>query len=301
MKRITVHNADLPPRHSCDSYAVFQVFRASIVDLGQRLNVQTITGGDDPEVMAQLWERRRPLFEHIAQTAEAFWLAERDGQVVAYARATLRDGLRQLTEFFVLPGEQAGGVGRELLARVFPAEGAQHRLIIASTDIRATARYMKTGIYPYFPAYHFGRTPEAVPVPADLSAEPLTPDLLETLAALDQATIAHRRDADHQWLMTRRPSFLYRRAGDIIGYGYHYGPFALRDAGDYPAVLAHIERYAAENDLTFGVEVPMINHAAVDYLLGRGCQMDDFFELVMMSEPFGNFDRYIFTSPPFFL
>ena len=45
-----------------DSYAVFRIFRQSLFDLSQRLNLMAITGGNDPETLATLWESRRPLF-----------------------------------------------------------------------------------------------------------------------------------------------------------------------------------------------------------------------------------------------
>jgi hypothetical protein len=55
---------------------------------------------------------------------------------------------------------------------------------------------------------------------------------------------------------------------------------------------------------TLALEVarlPMVNRAAVDYLLGRGFWMDSFVALFMSDASFGRFDNYIVTSPPFFL
>jgi len=51
----------------------------------------------------------------------------------------------------------------------------------------------------------------------------------------------------------------------------------------------------------FGLEVPMINRAAVDYLLARNFRMDSFMAIFMSDLPFGRFENYILTSPPFFL
>ena len=111
-------------------------------------------------------------------------------------------------------------------------------------------------------------------------------------------------DADHAWLLGERAGYLYRRGGRVVGYGYlgpSAGPFALLDPRDYLAVLAHAEAEAAHRDADFGVEVPLVNRAALDFLLGRGFRMDSFFALFMADVPFGRFDRYLFTSPPFFL
>lgn len=289
-----------------DSYAVYQIFMQSILDLSQRLNVMAITGGNDPAGRARLWESRRSLFEHLAQTAEQFWVAESGGQVIGYARSILRDGMRELTEFFVLPGQQSSGVGRELLARAFPRDGARHRSIVATLDSRALARYLKTGVYPRFPIYYFSRKPQAPALTTHLSFEPIdaSSETLNVLAHLDTAVLGHRRDVDHVWLLHDRQGYLYRRNGEPVGYGYvghRNGPFALLDDGDFPAVLAHAENEAIRQGAEFGVEVPMINRAAVDYLLSRGYRMDQFVALFMCDAPFARFENYICTSPPFFL
>jgi hypothetical protein len=49
------------------------------------------------------------------------------------------------------------------------------------------------------------------------------------------------------------------------------------------------------------VEVPMVNRVAVRFLLGRGFRLDSFFSFFMADRPFGRFENYLFTSPPFFL
>ena len=112
-----------------DSHPVFQVFVRTIMDYSERMNVMAITGGNDPEVIESLWKKRKPMFEYLATAAAQFWVAELDGEIIAYARSVEHDGMQELTEFFVLPGQQSGGIGGELLSRAFPkTEGAlSHR------------------------------------------------------------------------------------------------------------------------------------------------------------------------------
>lgn len=50
----------------------------------------------------------------------------------------------------------------------------------------------------------------------------------------------------------------------------------------------------------FGVELPMLNHIAVNYLLEQGFRMDPFTAVFMWDKPLGNPANYICTSPPFF-
>ncbi|GAB4454591.1 MAG: hypothetical protein Kow00120_24400 [Anaerolineae bacterium] len=291
-----------------DSYTAFRLCEETFLDLNLRLGSGQPTSAADPEALAAMWEKRRALYEHLAHTADQFWIAERDGEAIGYARSIVRDGVQELTEFFVLPGAQSAGVGRALLARAFPANaGVQRRVIIATADLRAQARYLKAGVYPSFPIYYFGRAPEVVGLGANLAFEPIskTSKTLAILGDLDRAIIGHAREADHAWLLTERQGFLYRRNGHVIGYGYigpSSGPFALRDPNDFPAVLAHAELQAAlRGQRHFGVEVPMINRAAVDYLLTRGYRMDALFAFFMSDAPFGRFENYIFTSPPFIM
>jgi hypothetical protein len=125
------------------------------------------------------------------------------------------------------------------------------------------------------------------------------------MASLDRAVLGHSRDADHAWLLEIAQGYVYRRAGRPVGYGYvgrNFGPFALLEPGDFPAVLAHAESQAlARGADRVGFEVPLVNKTAVDYLLGRGYRLDGFFAFFMSDVPLGRFENYICTSPPFFI
>jgi len=289
-----------------DSQNTFDVFHQSIMELGDRLSAMPISGGDDPQVIQNLWARRQPLFEHLARTSDNFWVAEQDSKVIGFARSILRNGIRQLTEFFVLPDHQSAGVGRELLARAFPADGANHRFILATIDGRAVQRYLKAKVYPLFPCYAFSRPAEKVNLDSDLMIERITPSAhaMGELIRLDSAILGFHREAEHAWLLENRQGYFYKRNKEIIGYGYlgeHNGPFAALDTNDFPAILAHAETEAALKGTEFSVEVPMVNHAVVDYLLSHGCKLESFFEFFMADSQFGKFENYILTSPPFFV
>jgi GNAT superfamily N-acetyltransferase len=300
-------NVSYRPGTPEDSYAVFEIFERSLADLGRRIGMEGPFSADDPVALARIWEERRPLYAHLAATAEHFFVAQRGGRPIGFARSILRDGVRGLTEFFVLPGLQSGGVGRELLARAFPAHGAALRVIIASPDVRAQGLYMRMGVYPRCSVYYFWRVPERAVVESDLIMDAVEPgeEVLAATAAVDMAILSHRRLADHAWLMRNRQCVLYRRDGQVVGYGYvglRNGPFALLEARDFPAALAHAESAAAaERRPHFGVEIPMVNRAAVDYLLGRGYRIDAFMATLMSDRPFGRLENYVVTSPPFFL
>lgn len=292
---------------TADDFTTFTICRKALEDFSQRSGVQAITGANDPETREKLWEIRRPFWEHLSRTSDNYWLAEKDGEPVGYARSILRGDHRELTEFFVAPGNQSAGVGRELLQHAFPND-VPHRSIIATPDLRAQARYLKAGVYPFLTELYFERTPEPVTVETDLIIETADEEhaSLEALSGIDLAILGHRRDVDHQFLMNDRKLHLYKRRETIIGYGYinkdFYGPFALLDNKDFPAVLAHAETEAHKMGATaVGFETPTINTAAIDHLLKRGYKLEGFMGSIMSDKPFGKFENYILTSPPYFL
>jgi len=294
------------PGTLADAPAVYEVFAQTLADLDRRRGTpEADNTWADPAAVAATWERRGTLFEHLTRSAERFWVAERQGQIVGYARATLRDGVRNLTDFFVLPAHQ--GVGRRLLARAFPAGGARRRVVLATSAPTALACYLKAGLVPRVPLYPLTAPPRPVDVATGLAFEPLAPGpaALAELRNIDRNLLDFARDADHEFLLGDRQGTLYRRSGRAVGYGYDgkgTGPIALLEASDFPAVLAHAEAgAAARGEQRFGVNVPLVNRAALDYLLARGFQLADVTNFLMSDEPFGDFERYLFTSPPFFV
>lgn len=293
------------PGSLADSYFAFNVFLKSIMDYGERMGVQAITGGNDPEMLDSLWENRKPIFDFLAEHASQFWLAEENGEVIGYARAFEHDGHHELTEFFVKPGRQSRGVGGELLSRAFPDGGAPYRSIIALLDERALARYLKLGVYGRGMLKYFSRKAERVDIPTDLLIQPLDVNLhADALNRIDRDLLSHTRLDIHRWLASQRAGFIYQRGGDVVGYGYiggSHGPFAVLDDADFPAILAHAETRTAEQGGDFGVSVPLSNKKALDYLLSRNYQIDSFSALLMTNVPFGKLENYLTFAPEFFL
>ena len=288
-----------------DSHPVFQVFVRTIMDYSARMNVMAITGGSDPEVIESLWKKRKPMFEYLATAAAQFWVAELDGEIIAYARSIEQDGMQELTEFFVLPGQQSGGIGGELLSRAFPKTEARYRTVIATLDERALYRYMKMGVYGRFPLKYFYRKAEMVGVKTELEIESMQLEHhMQAINRIDRELINYQRENLHRWIITGRNGFIYKRNREIVGYGYvgsSSGPFAVLDENDFPAVLAHAESLMAEKDANFGVEAPLINTKAIQYFIERKYQIDSFSTIFMSNVPFGKFENYLCFSPEFFM
>ena len=289
-----------------DTRACFDIFETAVDDLGRRTGGSANATAGDPDA----FETRRPLFDHLAATADQWWVAEEDrGRPIGYARSIMRDGVRELTEFFVLPDAQSGGVGRGLLERAFPADGARHRAIVATIDPRAIARYLRVGLDGRVPLVGWEGVPRHERLATDLTRERIEPDdpPLDELAEVDRVILGFQRDADHRWLAEQRPGWLYRRAGAAVGYGYHPsrpawgGPYAALSATDLPVLIADGEASAAaagHANVTF--DLALTARPAIDHLLGRGFRVDPFVMLFFTDGRVDGFDRYVLTSPPFF-
>ncbi len=279
------------------------------------LNDLLIRAGGDPYVDVEIeqawthaWEHdRRSLFQHMTASDGESWLAERDGEIVGYARSVLRDGVCQLTDFFVLPGQQTSGIGKKLLDYTFSSESANSRVVISTTHASALARYLKSGVLPQCPIVEFEHVPEKVPVETGLMIERMSPsaDTLATLNRIDRDVLGYQREPDHAWLLGDRVGYLYYRRGAPVGYGYvgrWCGPFALLEPQDFPAVLAHAESKAAAIGDELLLIVPLTNSTAVNHLLSRGFHMNDKFVMLFMADtPRVRLDHYIITSPGFFI
>lgn len=156
--------------------------------------------------------------------------------------------------------------------------------------------------------FYFERTPEAQEVETDLVIElaDASPASLEDLGRIDLSILGFRRDVDHQFLTNDRSLYFYKRNGLVIGYGYikrdFYGPFAVLEKEDFPAILAHAENEACKLGATaVGFEVPTINSSAIGHLLKRGYRLEGFLGSIMSEKPFGKFENYLLTSPPYIL
>ena len=231
--------------------------------------------------------------------------------MLGYARSIERDGTRELTEFFVHPTAQAGGIGRELLARAFPADGARHRSIIATTDVRAVSRYLREGLDARLPLAGFEAAPRAVALETDLVREPIvaTERTLEALGAIDRAVLGFRRDVDHALARDRAtglalpPSRRGRRLRlspdpTVVGRavrrarrGRPAGPPGRRR--DAPRSRPGTRPCRSTSRSSRGRRSITCS--------GRGFRVDPFMMLFFTDGPVDGLDRYVLTSPPFFL
>ena len=285
-----------------DIRTAFDLSIAAMSDLFAR---QGIPWGLDPD---EFWKQLKPILTHLASTAAEWWIAidDNDGSMVGYARSIERGGLIELTELFVRPGNQSAGLGSRLIERAFPSGRGEVRVIVATTDLRALARYYKAGTVVRFPVASMAGAPRAAPRKragaADLEADPATLGDIPDLAAIETAVVGYARDADYAWLIEHRHGHVYRRDGRAVGFGFvspdGSGPIAALDLADQIPILLHAEGRAHALGMDeLSIEVPRPNEIAMRHLLGRGFKIDPPLTMLMSSVEFGKFDRFMPFGP----
>ncbi len=287
-----------------DAVACHELMWASVTDLGRRQGSVLEGTADD------WWRSSEPLHRLLARIATQWWVAEEtdSGRLVGFARSIEREGLVELTEFFVRPGQQSRGVGKALLERAFPTGRGSVRSIIATSDVRAQARYYAAGTVGRFPLYTLGGVPDDTGPMSGVTVESIDGErAIEAQREVERTVLGHRRSDDEvRWLLDRRQGHLYRRADRVIGFSFvgrdGAGPMAVLEESDLPAILRHVEGLARSLGLErLELQMPAPNAVGIRHLMGRGFRFDSWINILMSDRPFGQFDRFIPFSPPLFL
>ena len=246
--------------------------------------------------------------------------AEAAERVVAFASAISRERFWYLSMLFVLPELQGRGVGRELLARVLPADDGMARATATdSAQPISNALYAAYGIAPRMPLLNLSGLPER---PEAFGALPsgIIPVAFETIAVgppggpghdrlvaavdgLDRELLGGAHPADHVFLRSEgRRGWLYHGPdGTPVGYGYageagRLGPVAARDGALVAPILGHLTSVVVPR----GAFATWIGGAADRPLaaaLGAGFRLDRFPVLLCWDRPFADFSRYLPISP----
>ena len=286
-----------------DALACHELMWESVTDLGRR------QGTPLQGTAEEWWQAGEPLQREVARMAVEWWVAEEadSGRLVGFARTIERDGLLELTEFFVRPGQQSRGVGKALLERAFPVRPGVVRSIIATSDVRAQARYYAAGTVARFPLFTLAGIPGQASEQG-ITAEPMDGDrAIEVQRDAERMVLGHRRSEDElRWLLDRRQGHLYRSNGRLVGFSFvgrdGVGPVGALDPSGLPAILLHVEGLARSMGVEhLELQVPGPNEVAIRHLIGRGFRLDPWINLLMSDRPFGQFDRFIPFSPPVFL
>ncbi|HEY8323040.1 MAG: GNAT family N-acetyltransferase [Ktedonobacterales bacterium] len=225
-------------------------------------------------------------------------VAEADaGRVIGFGGSVSwsgpRGSLTYLADLFIAPDIQSHGVGQAIL-RALPLS-AGGRCVHASTDPRAAALYIRTGMLPLWPNFWLVADVERHPA-LRLDALPGA-DVELTAAAADDAQLAawdvrvfgYVRSRDLAWQVATRDALplWFRRRGATIGYGYiqrhcdeslsrpgawTLGPIGAETPENARDCVCAAVRWAAERApaVRLGVPAP---HPALAPLIEAGCRI----------------------------
>jgi GNAT superfamily N-acetyltransferase len=284
-----------------DARASFDVCMASMADEFKRANLEWQM---EPEAV---WTGMRPLYNYLAEHCAEWWVAESssDRKVIGYARSLARGDLFELSELFILPGQQSAGLGRALIERTFPEGRGRIRLILATLDERALARYYRSGTVARFPMAMMQGTSRPTEM-NELEVATATLADVPDLETIEREVVGYPREHEYACLFEEREAFLYRRGGRVVGFGFlgeiGQGPVAALEPASQRSILLHLEgRAHARGIENVSFVVPMINEVAMNHLLARGYKIQPPLQLFMSNEPFGKFDRFISYGPPLIL
>jgi GNAT superfamily N-acetyltransferase len=289
------------------------IWRSGIDDYGARVGRAPLAATPGPLVS---------LLAHLRSTdPDRFLVAVRgdpgDGErVVGFTSAIRREHVWFLGMLFVLPDEQARGLGRALLDAVLPASGEGATLATCTDAAQpvSNALYARLGIVPRVPILELVGRPDraALPglpegmraVPFELlhggpADEPGSRRLAALLATLDRDTLGYAHPEDHAFLAAAgRLGYVYEAAGgEVVAYGYtsptgRIGPIAVADEALFPALLGHLLG-AVQPAGAFSAWVPGAAGRAVTALLEAGLRIEDFPALLCWDRPFADVSRYV--------
>jgi GNAT superfamily N-acetyltransferase len=276
---------------------------------------------DDLSVIAKLYTHLRDTDPERFVVAIAPEPAEPGGErVVAFAVALQRDHVWFLSMLFVLPDVQLRGLGRELLARVLPADDEVTVRATATDSAQpiSNALYSTYGIVPRLPLFSLvglPTRPEAFePFPSGV-----TPVSFETLVdggssdghrrltaavdGLDRDLLGFSRSVDHRFMrqQDRRGWLFVGPDGSPLGYGYsspsgRLGPILVRDPGLLGPALGHLTA-AVEPRGPFLTWIPGAADRALVPALAAGMRLEPFPILLCWDRQPTDFERYLPISP----
>jgi len=173
------------------------------------------------------------LYAHMQRFApDRWWVAEQNERIIGFGGSSAYQEMVYLGFLFVLPDQQASGVGRRLL-ELSMHDSTYRAVAIASYQPISAALYSWYGMTPREPIYMLTGKPrtELPALPAELSVRPIK---AADTQSLDKEVCGLTRVPDHEWWeeLGRKRYGLFS-GHELVGYGYvqevgRLGPFVVR-------------------------------------------------------------------------
>jgi GNAT superfamily N-acetyltransferase len=224
----------------------------------------------------EAWRRR---VSHVLQhDGPGCWVADDEaGELIGAAASLLREGMWGLTTFGVMPGIQARGVGRQLLASALSyAPASAPGIICSSHDPRAIRLYRLAGFDIHPAMLMWGKVRRAALPAIDKVREGDASDF-GLLDEIDRGCRGYGHGSDHAVMLSEFRLRVVERASSR-GYAYHHpggGPYMLaasdRDAASL--VLWDALAASAEDTVTDMHNLTGSQAWAIDIGLAAGLEL----------------------------
>ena len=187
-------------------------------------DVQQRAEGREPTPMPDsAWQQFRRRTERFLERDPAGAFVAVDGDaVVGVAESIRRSSFWGLSMLFVDPATQSNGLGRRLLESALAySEGADVRMIMASTDPRAVRLYSSTGLALH-PAMRAEGDIDRSRIPAGLLGRPGDASDLDLVATVDEGLRGSRAE-DVEFLLGQGATLEVLDSGRDRGYVLYQG------------------------------------------------------------------------------
>jgi N-acetylglutamate synthase-like GNAT family acetyltransferase len=263
------------------------------------------------------WHRHKALIEFLtAQPDTRYWICERGGAPVGYARVVRFGAMEELTELMVDPEHQGQGIGRALLELTWPGDPSPElgRVVVATGEPTDLGLYMEFGVMPVAGHWHIRqrtdrylqrRSQETERV--ETAVHVLKPDrAVAEWGHLEPPVIGHERPALHEFFCRDRTCLATTDERTQVATSLCWvstegeiGPAVARTPPELvPVVLAALDRVAATVEPEY---LSLFTTTIAWWLLKRLRGLG--FEIwwpswIMCSVPLPGLDRYVPTRPP---
>ncbi|OPY74239.1 MAG: Acetyltransferase (GNAT) family protein [Syntrophorhabdus sp. PtaU1.Bin050] len=251
----------------------------------------------------------------IDKEPDGFWIAEEKKEIVGMAIRWVRDSFWFLSYLFVAPHYQEKKVGHRLLEIVLH-EGislplGNRGVITYAYNTASIGLYMACGMYARESLYRMtGQSTLIKPHgraehPLDYEKLGPGPEAISQLTSIDARILGFSRHLHHEYLLQRQDGacYAFKEGRSIVAYGYVWsdgqvGPFGALSPSVFPRALQTIFSLAASTEAKeVSILVPGSNDLAMRIALSYRFRVREPY-ILMSSKPFGDWQRYLFHSPP---
>lgn len=297
---------------------LYRAVRAEDLQQSDALVVASINNLTQKYGFGSIASSRPTLFQSFCLEDDpgGLWVAEEADEIIGFAWSWSCGTLWFLAQLFVSPAHQGRGIGNELLNRTFAhatKSGARTRALITfAFNTVSQGLYIQNGLFPQTPIYSVSLARQKLigrlKPTNQITCAPIerSDDAIHRLAEIDTYALGASREKHHCFLLQEGATrgFTLHEKNECVGYFYvsregHIGPLAVMPS--YSAAAAFLAALNVAGDGSSANVSAFIPGASAETLASAiGCGMRITLPMLLMSsEPFGDWTRYLPRNPGF--